>query len=60
MENQHADNEVYLRDFGFSLTYVTRDPDDTNITKLDDLPFTFFETHYVSENLHHYRYTIYI
>lgn len=60
IQNQHADNRAYLKGLGFSMKYITRNPDDEVVLKLDELPYVYFDTHFVSENLHHYQYTIFI
>ena len=54
-----ADNLKYHRTPQYDLIYITEDPDDENIEKLDDLPFCSIGTPYTADNLHHYPYTIY-
>lgn len=60
IQNQHADNTAYLKGLGFSVMLITRNPEDEMILKLDSLPYAYFDTHFESDNLHHYQYTIYI
>lgn len=60
IQNQHADNAAYLKGLGFSVMYITRNPEDEMILKLDSLPYAYFDTHFESDNLHHYQYTIYL
>ena len=59
IQNQFADNIKYVRSLGFRVTYITRNPDDEAIVKINDLPFCSFDRTFVSDNLHHYEYTIY-
>lgn len=60
IQNQYADDLKYLKKVGFSVKFITRKPDDNMVLKLDNLPFTYFETHYIVDNLHHYQYTMYV
>lgn len=55
----YADNGPYRLHDRYSITYITRDPDDENIHKILMLPLCKFDRHYSSENLHHYAYTIF-
>lgn len=54
-----ADNGVYGYYDMYSMTYITRDPDDSAIHSLIMLPLCSFNRAYSSENLHHYAYEIY-
>lgn len=59
IRNTHATNGVYKQDNAYSLTYITRDPDDENIHKISLLRNCRFDRSYKSENLNHYVYTLY-
>lgn len=59
IDNNFANNDVYKKDHGYKLTYITRDPDDENIDKISSLPQTRFLNHYVSDGLNHYAYIKY-
>lgn len=54
-----ADNIKYLNCTGYKMIYITTNPDDPMIYTLSELPYCTLETPYVSDNLHHYPYTIY-
>ena len=56
----HADNETYHRRREYELIYISKDPDDEVIEKLEDLPLcTMTGDPYTSDNPYHYPYTIY-
>ena len=55
----HADDLIYRRLYRYSLTYITKDPDDPMRDKIDDLQYCRFDRYFASDNLNHYTYTIY-
>ncbi len=55
----HADNHIYRRLYRYSLTYITKNPEDPLRDKIDDLQYCRFNRFFVSDNLNHYNYTIY-
>lgn len=55
----HADNRAYFRMKQYNMTYITKDPDDPMVDKLDDLQYCSLGHPFISENLHHFPYTIY-
>ena len=60
MQNDaHANNKVYRRLYRYTVTYITKDPDDPKRDELDDLPYCRFDRCFASDNLNHYVYTIY-
>lgn len=55
-----ADNSVYKLGISYSVTFITRYPDDPHILDI----FKFFDnvefnTHYKSDGLNHYSYTLF-
>lgn len=56
---RHADNQWYTMHDAYSVTYITRDPDDPVIHELAKLPMCRLNRPFSSDNLHHYEYTIY-
>jgi hypothetical protein len=54
----HADNKIYRRLYRYSLTYITKNPDDPMTDKIDDMQYCSFDTAFSSDNLNHYVYTI--
>lgn len=57
--DMHADNKIYRRLYRYSLTYITKDPDDPKRDAIDDLQYCAFNRFFVSDNLNHFVYTIY-
>lgn len=55
----HANNHIYRRLYRFTMTYITKDPDDPKRDKLDDLQYCSFDRSFASDNLNHFVYTIY-
>lgn len=58
-EDQHAENKIYRRLYQYSLTYITKDPDDPKRDLIDDLQYCRFVQFFISDNLNHFVYTIY-
>lgn len=54
-----ANNGMYNYYDKYSVTYITRDPDDPVIHSIMQLPLCSFDRSYSSDNLHHYAYGIY-
>lgn len=59
IKTQKADNMSYIANVGYTVRYVTKDPDDPVVIKLAELPYCSHGKHYVKDNLHHDTYTIY-
>ena len=55
----HANDHIYRRLYRYSLTYITKDPDDMKRDIIDDLQYCRFNRMFVSDNLNHFVYTIY-
>lgn len=55
----HADNHIYRRLYRYTVTYITKNPDDPKRDELDDLPYCAFDRFFTSDNLNHFVYTIY-
>lgn len=55
----HANDQIYRRLYRFTLTYITKDPDDPMRDKIDNLRYCSFDRFFTSDNLNHYVYTIY-
>lgn len=60
IENVHADDEVYLRRFRYSVTVIDKSPDSTIADKVALLPKCHFNRSYAKDNLNHYVFTLYI
>lgn len=55
----HADSKIYRRLYRYSLTYITKNPEDPMRDKIDDLMYCSFNRFFTADNLNHYNYTIY-
>ena len=55
----HAENRIYRRLYRYTLTYISKDPDDPKRDQIDDLPYCSFDRFITSDNLNHFVYTIY-
>lgn len=55
----YADDQTYRRLKRYSLTYITKDPDDPKVDSFDDLRYCSMNRAFTSDNLNHYVYTIY-
>lgn len=53
-----ANGKHYLKDTQYKITLIDEDSESVFCSFIEDLPYCAFETHYVSEGLHHYVYTI--
>ena len=59
IENTFASNGVYKQDDCYEVTAIYKDPDSDLPRKISKLPRCKHETHYVADNLHHDRFTLY-
>ena len=55
----HADDIKYLKSTCYKLIYITKLADDPMVETLSELPYCSIGRKYVSDNLHHFPYTIY-
>lgn len=55
-----ADNGHYRIMDKYSITYITRDPDDAMIKQLLSIRYCSFNRAYPADNLHHYSYTVFV
>ena len=54
-----ADNIKYLYDQGYSVTFITKDPDSEIPDKILDLEYCSFERPFKAEGLYHWVFFIY-
>lgn len=59
LHSDHASNKLYQWKQGYTVTHITKDPDSLVNTKLLELPYINFNTHFTKENLNHDVYTLY-
>lgn len=55
----HASDRIYRRLYRYSLTYITKNPEDPMRDTIDNLQYCRFDRFFVSDNLNHFVYTIY-
>ena len=56
----YADNRNYREKTRYQITYISKDPDDTAVTrKLREMKYCTFNRHYPADNLYHDVYLIY-
>ncbi len=55
-----ADNTKYLYNQGYSITYITKEPDTDIPDRILDLQYCSFERQFKSENLYHWIFFIYV
>ena len=55
----HADDKIYRRLYRYTMTYITKNPDDPKRDDLDNLRYCAFDRFFTSDNLNHFVYTIY-
>jgi hypothetical protein len=58
-ETKFADNRPYRRTKRYSVTYISKTPNDLVPDKLADLPMSLFERFFTADNLNHDVYNIY-
>lgn len=59
IENDHANNKVYLQHTAYDVIVIDPDPDSEIVYKVSKLPLCSFDRHYVSDNLNHDVFTLY-
>lgn len=59
IENQHANNNVYMQKYFYELIVIDEDPDSKIVEKVSKLPACQFDRHYESDNLNHDAFTLY-
>lgn len=57
--NFHADDFKYLGWNKFIVTLIDKDPDSEFYEKLKKIEYCSFDRHFVTDNLHHFVFTIY-
>ena len=56
---QYADNLPYVFMIRYTITYLSKDPDNEVIMELAKLPYSSFDRSYRAENLNHDAFTIF-
>lgn len=55
----YANNLSYVKQRRYSVTYISREPDDDMVDKLSSLPMCRFDRFYTTSELNHYVFRIY-
>jgi hypothetical protein len=55
----YAGNKIYNTKDRYSVTVISRDPDDELFEVLRNFSYSYFDRAYVSDNLHHYIFQIF-
>lgn len=59
IKSQHADNLPYTKKKRYSITIITKDPDNEYIDKMMELSTCSFERSFTQNNLYHYVFELY-
>ena len=60
IQNRHAENGVYNQNDRYEITLISKKPDNPTTRKLSLLPKCRFDRSYVSDNLYHDTFTLYM
>lgn len=60
IQNVYADDLTYLRHKSYSVTLMDKNPDSEFVEAIADLPKCKFNRFFVSENINHWVFTIFI
>ena len=59
IENEHANNGVYMQSTAYNVIVIDADPDSEVVTKVSRLPMCIYDRHYAADNLNHDSFTLY-
>lgn len=59
MPKEHADNIGYIQTLVYDVTLIYKDPDSELPGKLIQMPKSYFDRHFVNENLYHDNFVVY-
>ena len=59
IDTRHANDKIYKKMTRYELIVISRKPDSEVIDALLELPYSLYDRHYVSDNLHHDVLTLY-
>lgn len=55
----HANDRNYLKQHRYAVKYISRDPDNTIIDDILDLPYCSFDRRFIVDNLYHDCFNLY-
>lgn len=59
IDGPRADDRLYLQQRRYAVKYISRDPDNTVIDDLLDIPYCVFDRRFVADNLYHDCFDLY-
>lgn len=59
IQNEDADNDKYLVNKSYQVTYIDRNPDATMVDALNSFPYSRYVSHTVYDNLNHDTFEIF-
>lgn len=60
IQNEFANDGIYSQNTGYSITVIDKNPDSKVVKAVSRLPTCKYDRHYVSDNLNHDTFTIFI
>ena len=59
IDNNHADSMVYSQNISYSITVISKDPDEPIVEKISKIPTCEYDRDYIIDNLYHTVFKIY-
>ena len=59
IDNNHADNIVYSQNTSYTITVISKDPDEPIVEKISKIPTCEYDRDYIVDNLYHTVFKIY-
>lgn len=59
IDTKHADDRVYRATNKYSVTFISRDPDNNYSEKMFEMPYVSFDRRYIADDLYHDVFTIF-
>ena len=59
IDNNNADNTVYYQNISYTITVISKDPDEPIVEKISKIPTCAYDRDYVIDNLYHTVFKIY-
>ena len=59
IDNNHPDNIVYSQNTSYTITVISKDPDEPIVEKISKIPTCEYDRDYIIDNLYHTVFKIY-
>ena len=59
IDNNHADNIVYSQNTSYTITVISKNPDEPIVEKISTIPTCEYDRDYIIDNLYHTVFKIY-